>query len=157
MTRKQRPIEDRFWSKVDKSADCWTWTAARNADGYGRFCVNYKMEYAHRIAYSLTHGTVAESVDVDHTCYNKSCVNPSHLRAATRKQNTENREGAQSNSKSGVRGVSWSKVGKKWLAQVKHNGVAIYLGLHTDIQDAEQAVRAKRLELFTHNDMDRVA
>ena len=156
MPRKQS-VEERFWAKVDKAGDCWTWTACGNADGYGRFCVNYKMEYAHRVAYSLTHGPIAEHMDIDHTCYNKSCVNPSHLRAATRKQNTENREGAQSNSKSGVRGVSWSKVAKKWRATVKHNGKAIHLGVHADIRDAEQAVRAKRLQLFTHNDMDRVA
>jgi len=156
MPRKQT-VEERFWAKVDKTGDCWTWTACGNADGYGRFCVNYKMEYAHRVAYSLTHGPIAEHMDIDHTCYNKSCVNPSHLRAATRKQNTENREGAQSNSKSGVRGVSWSKPSKKWRATVKHNGIAIHLGVHADIRDAEQAVRAKRMQLFTHNDMDRVA
>jgi len=155
MPRKQS-VEERFWAKVDKAGDCWTWTACGNADGYGRFCVNYKMEYAHRVAYSLTHGPIAEHMDIDHTCYNKTCVNPSHLRAATRKQNTENREGAQSNSKSGVRGVSWSKTSKKWRATVKHNGMAIHLGVHADIRDAEQAVRAKRLQLFTHNDMDRV-
>jgi hypothetical protein len=151
-----KTIEERFWAKVNKGGGCWTWTAAKNPDGYGRFCVDYKMEYAHRVSYALTHGTVGEGMDVDHTCYNKSCVNPAHLRAATRKQNTENREGAQSNSRSGVRGVSWSKVGKKWRASVKHNGEAIHLGLHVNIADAEAAVIAKRLELFTHNDMDRI-
>ena len=156
MPRKQT-VEERFWAKVDKTGDCWTWTACGNADGYGRFCVNYKMEYAHRVAYSLTHGPIAEHMDIDHTCYNKSCVNPSHLRAATRKQNTENREGAQSNSKSGVRGVSWHKGSSKWVAQVKHNGKAEHLGSFASIDAAERVVKARRLELFTHSDQDRVA
>lgn len=150
-----KTIEERFWSKVSKAGKCWTWTAARNPDGYGRFCIDYKMEYAHRVAYALTHGDISAGMDVDHTCYNKSCVNPSHLRAATRKQNTENREGAQSNSKSGIRGVTWHKLAGKWQAQVKHNGTATYLGLFADIADAQAAVSAKRLELFTHSDMDR--
>jgi len=148
-------IEERFWAKVDKAKGCWTWTACGNADGYGRFSVGHKMAYAHRVAYELTHGPIAASMDVDHTCYNKSCVNPAHLRVATRKQNTENREGAQSNSRSGIRGVTWHRLANKWQAQVKHNGKAIYLGLFDNIADAEAAVSAKRLELFTHSDMDR--
>ncbi len=149
-----KTLERRFWSKVNKAGECWTWTAAKNSDGYGRFCVDYKMEYAHRVAYTLTHGAIGASMDVDHTCYNKSCVNPSHLRPATRKQNTENREGAQSNSRSGIRGVSWSRVAKKWQAQVKHNGKAIYLGTYTTTAEADAVVKAKRRELFTHSDMD---
>ena len=150
-----KTIEERFWAKVDTTGECWLWTAGGNANGYGRFCINGKMEYAHRVSYTLTHGPINDSLDVDHTCYNKACVNPSHLRAATRKQNTENREGAQSNSKSGVRGVSWHKAGRKWTANVKHNGKAIYLGSFDSIREAEQVVKAKRLELFTHSDKDR--
>lgn len=149
-------IEERFWAKVDKAEGCWTWTAAKNADGYGRFCIDYKMEYAHRVSYALTHGPINAGMDVDHTCYNKSCINPSHLRAATRKQNTENREGAQSNSRSGIRGVTWHRAARKWQAQVKHNGKAIYLGTYETTAEADAVVKAKRLELFTHSDMDRV-
>lgn len=26
---------DRFWSKVDKSGDCWKWIAAKDDGGYG--------------------------------------------------------------------------------------------------------------------------
>ena len=149
-----RTTEDRFWSKIDKSGDCWTWTASSNADGYGRFCLNNKMEYAHRVAYEMEHGPVSRALDIDHTCYNKSCVKPAHLRAASRKQNTENREGAQSNSKSGVRGVTWHKASRRWMAQVKHNGQAIYVGTFDSLAEASQAARAKRLELFTHSSQD---
>jgi hypothetical protein len=150
-------IEDRFWSKVTKTDECWNWNAASNADGYGRFCVNYKMEYAHRVAYSLAHGPIADRMDIDHTCFNKSCVKPTHLRAATRKQNTEHRQGAQSNSGSGIRGVSWHKASRKWRASIKHSGKAMHLGTYETASEAESVVKAKRLELFTHSDQDRVA
>jgi hypothetical protein len=157
MEERMKTIEERFWSKVDNSGECWTWTAARNADGYGRFCIDYKMEYAHRIAYALTNGPIADGMDVDHTCFNKSCVNPSHLREATRKQNTEHRQGAQSNSKSGIRGVTWHKGAGKWQANIKHDGKAIYLGTYATTAEAEAVVKAKRLELFTHSDQDLAA
>lgn len=34
--------EQRFWEKVDKSGDCWTWTAATNQYGYGVFRASHK-------------------------------------------------------------------------------------------------------------------
>lgn len=152
-----KTIEERFWAKVDKSGECWTWQAASNPDGYGRFCVDYKMEYAHRIAYSMTHGPISAGMDIDHRCFNKACVKPAHLRAITRKQNTEHRQGAQSNSRSGIRGVTWSKAAKKWQASLKHNGKQVYLGIYCTAAEAEAAVKAGRLEVFTHSDQDLAA
>jgi hypothetical protein len=31
-------IQDRFWSKVNKTDNCWEWTACLNSCGYGQFC-----------------------------------------------------------------------------------------------------------------------
>lgn len=94
---------------------------------------------------------------VDHTCHVRRCVNPKHLRLATHKQNLENHNGANCNSKSGVRGVHWEPKRKKWIAQVRHNGSKLYLGGFTDMSDAESAVVAKRQELHTYNLKDREA
>jgi len=30
-------VSARFWSKVDKSGDCWIWTGARDGKGYERY------------------------------------------------------------------------------------------------------------------------
>ena len=30
----------RFWSKVDKSGDCWIWIGYIDKDGYGSFGIN---------------------------------------------------------------------------------------------------------------------
>lgn len=43
----------RFWSKVTKSSNCWTWGAGVDKDGYGKFKVNGKNIRAHRFSYSL--------------------------------------------------------------------------------------------------------
>jgi hypothetical protein len=115
------------------------------------------MEAAHRISYELAVGPIPEGLEVDHTCRNKGCVRPSHLRPATHKQNMENRGGAHANNASGVRGVSWHRTRRQWFARVRHNGETHFVGAFSDLELAKQAVTAKRIELFTHNDADRSA
>ena len=86
-----RAIEDRFWSKVDKSGDCWIWTGATNKKGYGQFKIAGKQNASHRVSYILTKGEIGE-LFVCHTCDNPSCVNPSHLWLGTCKDNHQDRE-----------------------------------------------------------------
>lgn len=100
---------------------------------------------------------IPDGMDIDHMCHVRECVNPSHLRACTRKQNLENRAGADRDSKSGVRGVHWRKDIRKWNAKVRHNSRDYYVGVFQSLEEAEAAVIAKRNELFTHNDTDRAA
>lgn len=147
---------ERFWSHVDQSEDCWEWTGAR-ADGYGMFGVHRRMYGAHRVSYVLAHGMMPSGLVIDHICHNRVCVNPDHLRAVTSKQNNEHLQGARKGNRSGALGVSWHSVSKKWMARVTHNRRHIYVGIFSTIAEAEAAAIAKRNELFTHNDADRVA
>ena len=151
------PIPDLFWPKIDKSGDCWEWLGVKVRGGYGRIGSRGRTLQAHRVAYELCVGPIPEGLVIDHMCHNPSCVNPEHLRAVTQKQNLENQSGAYSTSKSGIRGVSWSKNAKKWVGFVQHNKKNIYAGTFDDIEDAENAVIALRNKLFTHNDADRRA
>lgn len=147
------PLE-RFWEKVDQTGDCWLWTASTNAKGYGRFWSGASYVLAHRFAYSLLIGPSDQQLDHRHTCP-KNCVNPDHLRPVTPKQNSENHAGAYSNSKSGVRGVVWSKSKRRWKAEMAHNRQRIHIGYFDSLEEAQVAVTARRNELFTHNDIDR--
>lgn len=147
----------RFIAKVEKTDTCWNWLAYKTPTGYGRFTSQRTRVPAHRFAYESFCGTIPAGFDVDHTCHNRGCVNPGHLRAVTHKQNTENRKGAKWSSKSGVRGV-YRKPGRDlWTTYVGHNGKGYSAGYFKSLEDAEAAVVALRLELFTHNDLDRVA
>lgn len=86
----RRPIEERFWEKVDRSAGpdgCWIWTAAQRPGGYGHFRVGGESYGAHRIAYLLTHGPIDSRLELDHLCANPPCVNPSHLEPVTKAEN----------------------------------------------------------------------
>jgi hypothetical protein len=76
-----------FWDKVDKSGECWVWTAANNGSGYGRFWLDGKMQYPHRVAYEMCVGPIPDGLVIDHLCRNRSCVRPDHLEPVTNAEN----------------------------------------------------------------------
>jgi hypothetical protein len=76
----------RFVDKIQIGPGCWSWTGA-GAPSYGRVGVNRRMYGAHRIAYALVHGSIAEGRVVHHRCDNPNCVRPDHLEAVPQKQN----------------------------------------------------------------------
>lgn len=70
-----------FWSKVQRGeADaCWPWTGATDM-GYGVLKRGGKKLQAHRYVYTLTHGELTPGRHLVHSCRNRMCVNPAHLR-----------------------------------------------------------------------------
>jgi hypothetical protein len=76
-----------FWEQVDKSGECWLWLGTKDQDGYGSFYQNYHNYRAHRVAYTLTFGSIPQGLMVLHQCNNPSCVNPAHLEVGTSRDN----------------------------------------------------------------------
>lgn len=85
--RRFETWQDRFWAKVDKSGDCWEWTAFLTPDGYGRFGLDGAIVAAHRTAYELVVGPIPDGLQIDHLCRNRKCVNPDHLEPVTQLEN----------------------------------------------------------------------
>ena len=83
----------RFWSRVtvgDRFA-CWEWSDKRNSKGYG-ICDIGGLSAAHRVAYTLIHGGIAEGLIVRHKCDNRPCCNPYHLETGTHADNATDRK-----------------------------------------------------------------
>lgn len=87
-----RPIEQRFFAKVDKRGPvppdrpdlgaCWAWTGRKNHAGYGSFDTP-RTERAHRWSYTHLIGAIPDELVLDHLCRNRACVNPQHLEPVT--------------------------------------------------------------------------
>ena len=145
----------RFWEKVDRSGECWTWLAsqagegARTGRGYGSWAIRGTTYGAHRFSWILRHGPIPDGLEVDHLCHNRLCVNPDHMRLATRAQNAQNLSGAHADSRSGVRGVDWYAPTRKWRVRVRAHRKDHYGGYFTSIEAAAARAEELRRELHT--------
>jgi hypothetical protein len=91
----------RFWSSVDfaggtdylsdslasATGECWIWRGSTSVSGYGNFAIARKVGLAHRIAFFDFGNSPATTLDLDHLCRNRGCINPSHLESVTHAEN----------------------------------------------------------------------
>lgn len=89
-----KEYEDRFWTYVDRSGECWIWKAYCTKKGYGIFGFggHGKTVRAHRFAYVVTYGSIPSGKKILHTCDNQPCVRPSHLFVGSQLENIIDRE-----------------------------------------------------------------
>lgn len=100
--KTQKPLGDRFWSKVDilDRESCWNWIGCVSGFGHGRFNYDGKSMIASRMAWILSGQSIPRGLYVLHKCDNPKCCNTDHLWLGTKKDNTQDmmKKGRQSDS-----------------------------------------------------------
>ena len=82
-----KPIQ-RFLNKIeiDKNG-CWVWIAYRDSAGYSKFGFNKTIGMAHRFIWLYFYGKIPKSLEIDHLCRTRACVNVAHLELVTHNEN----------------------------------------------------------------------
>lgn len=109
---------ERFWSKVDKTAEggCWLWTGGIGQSGYGQITIKYQQLRAHRVSLELSVGPAPEGKPLAiHGCRNKHCVNPKHLRWGSHRENMGDRDKDGTTARHETHGMT-----KLTVAEVRH-------------------------------------
>lgn len=81
---------------------------------------------------------------VDHINGNGLNNIKSNLRVVTQAQNIQNRKSANSNSTTGIRGVTYHKGTNKYIAEVRLKGKRVFHKYFNTIEEAEKAVKLAR-------------
>lgn len=101
---------------------------------YVGVCVNGTKQLMHRMIFLYHHGYLPENIDhIDGNGTNNRIEN---LRPASFSENMLNRKGSKC-SRSGIKGVYWSKSSNKWAVHCSVNKKIKYFGVYDDIELAE--------------------
>src|SRR5215510_15389696 len=71
----------------DRANGCLFYTGALDKDGYPRISYQGRMWLGSHVVYKLYYGAIPEGCEIDHRCYNRRCLEPTHLRALSHREN----------------------------------------------------------------------
>ena len=128
-----------FYWKIDKKSiiDIIEGNIAgslNKSTGYIEIGIQGKTYYGHRLAWFYVHGYWPENI-IDHKDKIKHHNWINNLREVSKSCNLRN-TGNPKNNTSGIKGISWNEINKKWIAQITVQSKNKYLGSYLDFADA---------------------
>ena len=85
-------LKEMILNNIKSVNDCWEWQLGLNGQGYGCFMLDRQKYLTHRLSYSLFVNTIPQGLQVLHSCDNRKCCNPAHLRSGTNYDNVQDRQ-----------------------------------------------------------------
>ena len=150
MSQRYSTTEEAFEARTEPlvgDPGCLLWMGAIKRSGYGVLRVEGRQVMAHRYAWERVNGPIPEGMIVDHVCHVRSCVESSHLRPATNRENQRNRAGAVRGRKRNLpRGVTAR--GRNYYAYLYVDGTQRHLGTFHAVEQAAEAARIARAATF---------
>lgn len=113
---------------------CGIMAGCIDGQGYRVITINKNPYQAHRLAFLYMTGSFPLA-EVDHINHIRDDNRWCNIRSATSQDNARNKSLSKTNS-SGVTGVYWHKINKKWWASIFITGKKVYLGTYTELKDA---------------------
>jgi hypothetical protein len=120
--------------------------SGEKAKGYFRVVIDSREYKAHRLAWFYMTGDWPPD-QIDHVNGIGSDNRWVNLRLANQSQNKANSR-AYKNSKSQIKGVTWSEQKRKWIAVIQIDGRQKYLGQYDDVRQAAEAYRRAAEHLY---------
>lgn len=116
--------------------------------GYWQIGVAGREYGAHRLAFLIMTGEWPLA-QMDHIDLNRANNRWANLRPATQQQNEHNKA-LRKDSTSGIRGVSWNKLQRRWVAHIGHPVMkkTVHLGTFKDREEAMAAREAAETLMF---------
>ena len=87
MPIKEPPFKRLYKNVTILENGCWNWGGLLGSSWHGHIKAFGKFVGCHRLSYELHNGAIPHGYEILHSCNNRVCINPDHLRIGTHKEN----------------------------------------------------------------------